>query len=338
MQTKLTQESVVYKPFLYPWADELTRIHDGFFWTETEISLMDDIHHWKDGKITPSEKRLITKILQLFTQSDVAVGSNYHNYLIPKIKNNEVRNMLASFAAREIIHQRGYALLNDSLGLSEEEYSTFLSIPEMYDKMLFMTTSSIESDYGFALALAKNIISEGIALFGSFVVLLNFHRSGKMLGMGKVVEWSIRDELIHVDGVIQLYNAWLKEHPGLDRTKLDQEVRSLFEEGIRLEHRFIDLIFAEGSIEGLTAPELKDYMCFLANERIRRIGQEPLYAIDKNPISWVDWIIYGVDHSNFIESIVTDYEIGGMKGSWEKVFADFPGSLKVRSEDSRESV
>jgi ribonucleoside-diphosphate reductase beta chain len=314
---------------LYPWADTLTQIHDGFFWTEKEVNLVDDIHHWKDGKMLLKEKALVTKILQLFTQSDVAVGSNYHNYLIPRIKNNEVRNMLACFAAREVIHQRGYALLNDSLGLPESEYSTFQSIPQMYDKMLFLTHSNVQTDRGFALALAKNIIGEGIALFGSFAVLLNFHRQGKMLGMGKVVEWSIRDELVHVDGIIQLFNVWMKEHPELDKEEIMAEVESLFRQGVTLEHKFIDLIFADGGIEGLSANETKDYMCFLANERARKIGIPKLYEIEDNPLEWIDWIVYGVDHSNFIESIVTDYEIAGMKGSWNDVYRDFRKSLEV---------
>ena len=101
------EESQTYKPFLYPWAVELTKKHEEIHWVEDEAELSEDVQDWK-MKLSDDEKEFITQILRLFTQSDVQVGSNYHEFLIPKMKNNEVRNMLASFAAREGVHQRAY--------------------------------------------------------------------------------------------------------------------------------------------------------------------------------------------------------------------------------------
>ena len=117
------------------------------------------------------------------------MGENYHELLIPKFKNNEVRNMLSSFAGREAVHQRAYALLNDTLGLPDEEYHRFLEYKEMADTTSYTTTQT-----GLALALAQSVFNEGMSLFSSFVMLLNFQRFGKMKGMGTIVEWSIRDE------------------------------------------------------------------------------------------------------------------------------------------------
>ena len=118
--------------------------------------------------------------------------------------------MLGSFAAREGIHQRAYALLNETLGLSDEEYHAFLEYSEMADKIDYMRKADTATLRGLGLSLAKSVFNEGVALFASFVMLLNFQRFGKMKGMGKVVEWSIRDESIHVEGNSKLFKAFIK--------------------------------------------------------------------------------------------------------------------------------
>jgi len=189
----LLKFSETYKPFYYPWAVEITTRHEKVHWIEDELDLSEDVSDWKSSKVSNAEKDYITNILRLFTQADVAVGQNYYDQLIPKFKNNEVRNMLGSFANREAIHQRAYALLNETLGLPPEEYHAFLEYSEMADKIDFMMDSNTSTHRGLALAMAKSVMNEGIALFASFVMLLNFQRFGKMKGMGKVVEWSIRD-------------------------------------------------------------------------------------------------------------------------------------------------
>ena len=113
----LLEFSQTYKPFQYPWAVELSKKHEEVHWIEDEAELSEDVQDWKT-KLSVNEKDFITQVLRLFTQSDVQVGENYHELLIPKFRNNEVRNMLSSFAGREAVHQRAYALLNDTLGLT----------------------------------------------------------------------------------------------------------------------------------------------------------------------------------------------------------------------------
>ena len=92
----LLKFSETYKPFYYPWAVEITTRHEKVHWIEDELDLAEDVADWKGGKVTEAEKDYITNILRLFTQADVAVGQNYYDQLIPKFKNNEVRNMLGS--------------------------------------------------------------------------------------------------------------------------------------------------------------------------------------------------------------------------------------------------
>ena len=170
------QESVTYKPFRYPWAVEFAVNSEKAHWGEWEAKLQDDVTQWQGNKLSAHEKNHITQILRLFTQSDVQVGTNYLEYYIPKFKNNEIRAMLTSFANREFVHQRSYALLNDTLGLPESEYSVFLDYKEMKDKIDFMADVDMGSHTGMAKAIARSVMNEGMSLFSAFAMLLNYQR------------------------------------------------------------------------------------------------------------------------------------------------------------------
>lgn len=186
------KENIVYKPFAYPFAVDINKRHESAHWVEDEIPMGDDVSDWKNGKLSLNEKDFITNVLKLFTTTDVLVGQYYLDYLIPVVKNNEIRCMLTSFAAREGVHQRAYALLNDTLGLPESEYHAFLDITTLREKSEYAMESEIGTVTDLALSLAKGVFNEGVSLFSSFVMLLNFQRFGKMKAMTKVVEWSIR--------------------------------------------------------------------------------------------------------------------------------------------------
>lgn len=307
----ITQASVTYKPFRYSWAVELTKRHEKAHWLEEEIDLSEDINDWKSGRITDSEKEFITHILRLFTQSDVAVGANYYKHFIPKIENNEVRNMLGSFASREGTHQRSYALLNDTLGLPDSEFHAFLKYTELTDKMDFMYGIKTDTISNLALGVAKSVLNEGVSLFASFAMLLNFQRFGKMKGMSKVVEWSIRDETMHVEGLSKVYEEIVREHPYIvDQDFLDT-INTMATTVVTLEDNFVDMAYKLGSCEGMDADELKQYVRVITNKRLDGIGFKPLWTIDINPLPWLVWIVNGVDHTNFFENRVTEYEVGG---------------------------
>ena len=179
----LLESSVVFKPFKYPWAMDFAVKSEKAHWGEWECKLQDDVAQWQSGKLSNQEKNHITQILRLFTQSDVAVGTNYLEYYIQKLKNNEIRAMLTSFANREFVHQRSYALLNDTLGLPEEEYSAFLEYTQMKDKIDFMTDIDVHSISGLGKSIARSVMNEGMSLFSAFAMLLNYQRFGKMKGM-----------------------------------------------------------------------------------------------------------------------------------------------------------
>jgi len=313
----LLEFSTTYKPFKYPWAVELSKKHEEVHWIEDEAELSEDVQDWKT-KLTESEKEFITHILRLFTQSDVQVGENYHELLIPKFKNNEVRNMLSSFAGREAVHQRAYALLNDTLGLPDEEYHKFLEFKEMADKVDFMKEGDSNTHTGLALALAQSVFNEGMSLFSSFVMLLNFQRFGKMKGMGTIVEWSIRDESLHVQGNAKLFREFCDEHPRIVNDELKSKIYQMAKDAVKLEDAFIKLAFSGlDEVQGLTKQEVKDYIRHIADRRLLQLGMKPTFKVKDNPLPWLDWVLNGASHDNFFEKRVTEYSVTSMEGDWD---------------------
>ena len=318
----LLEFSKVYKPFQYPWAVEITQRHEKAHWIEDEVDLGEDVTDWKSGKMAGSDKEFVTQILRLFTQSDVAVGKNYYDLFVPNFKNNEVRNMLGSFAAREGVHQRAYALLNDTLGLPDDVYLAFMEYKEMADKIDFMTEADTSTKSGLGLALAKSVFNEGVALFASFVMLLNFQRFGKMKGMGKVVEWSIRDESIHVEGNAFLFRTYCAEHPRIVKHEFKQQIYEMARQAVRLEDKFVDLAYAMGEVNGLTAEEVKSYIRYITDRRLLQLGLKPNFKVKDNPLPWLEWVLNGADHTNFFENRVTEYEVAGLTGTWEDAYGE----------------
>ncbi len=318
----LMEFSDTYKPFHYPWAVDITTRHESMHWIEDELDLSEDVSDWKGNKVTKVEKEYITNILRLFTQSDVAVGQNYYDIFIPKFKNNEVRNMLGSFAAREGIHQRAYALLNETLGLPDSEYHAFLEYKEMTDKVDFMMDSDSSTLHGTGIALAKMVFNEGISLFASFVMLLNFQRFGKMKGMGKVVEWSIRDESMHVEGNSKLFKAFCAEHSRIVDNDFKAEIYKMAKTAVKLEDKFIDLAYEVGGIEGLKAEEVKEYIRYITDRRLLQLGLKPNFKVKDNPLPWLEWVLNGADHTNFFENRVTEYEVAGLTGTWVEAYEE----------------
>jgi len=312
----MLEASLSYKPFKYPWAVEYATQHERIHWIEDELELQTDVSHWKSGKLTQAEKNHITQILRLFTQTDVAVGTNYLEYYIPKFKNNEIRAMLTSFASREFIHQRSYALLNDTLGLPEEEFTVFADVPAMQQKLDFMGDIDVHSVAGTAMAIARSVMNEGMSLFSAFAMLLNYQRFGKMPGMCTVVEWSVRDESQHAEGMAKLFRAFCDEHPRIVNDDFKKDIYQMFRMAVKLEDKVIDLAYEMGDLEGLSATDVKQYIRYLADRRLLQLGLKPNWKVKENPLPWMEELLGGSSLSNFFEKRVTDYNAHGLEGSW----------------------
>ena len=224
--------------------------------------------------------------------------------------------MLTSFANREFVHQRSYALLNDTLGLPEEEFTAFTAVDEMKDKLEFMANIDTTSYSGLAQAVARSAINEGMSLFSAFVMLINYSRFGKMRGMSEIVQWSIRDESMHCEGMTKLFREFCNEHPRIVNDEFKQQIYGMVREAVSLEDAVIDIAYKNNEIEGLTKEEVKQYIRFIADRRLIQLGLKGNYGIKENPLPWLEPLIATTSHDNFFETVVTEYNANGMDGDW----------------------
>ena len=309
-------ESIVYKPFKFPKAVELACEHEKMHWIEDEIHMDADVQQWKSkDKLTDYEKKFITNILRLFTQMDVQVAGNYCDQFIPRFKNTEIRNLLTSIAAREAIHQRSYSLLNETLGFTDSFYNEFLEYKELTDKIEYMAECNSKTLYGLALCLARSVFFEGVSLFSSFAMLLFLQKSGKMINMNKVVEFSIRDESLHVKAVAYLFDVILKEYPFIANERFFDKIRKTAKDVHDLECKFVDMAYSFGNLDGLAPEDVKKYIKYITNMRLKQINLEPMFDVHENPLPYLSWIINGSDFTNFFEGVVSQYEVSGLSGN-----------------------
>ena len=123
--------------------------------------------------------------------------------------------MMGSFANMESIHQHAYSLLLDTVGMPELEYKAFDEYEEMAKKHDYINNFKVRASNKKSIAKALAVYSaftEGLQLFSSFIILLNFSRFGKMKGMGQIVTFSIKDESLHVEAMTKLFREFVHEN------------------------------------------------------------------------------------------------------------------------------
>jgi len=310
----------IYKPFHYPWAYDAWLMQQRLHWLPEEVPLADDVKDWRH-KLTDSERNLLTQIFRFFTQADVEVNNCYMRHYGGVFKPTEVQMMLAAFSNIETVHISAYSHLLDTLGMPEVEYSAFLKFKEMKDKYDFMQQWGVETREDIAKTLAVfGAFTEGLQLFASFAMLLNFPRFNKMKGMGQIVTWSVRDESLHTNSIIRLFQTFRQENKDIWTEELQRDLYVACSTIVDHEDAFIDLAFELGGVEGLEAKDVKRYIRYIADRRLMQLGLQPIFHEESNPLPWLDEILNGVEHTNFFENRATEYSKAATKGSWDEAF------------------
>ena len=266
-----------------------------------------------------SERAFLTKILRFFTQGDIDVSGAYVNHYLPRFGQPEIRMMLSSLAAREAVHIAAYSHLIETLGLPESIYNEFLQYEAMAAKHDFFNEVAGDSRDLAAQIAAFSAFTEGMQLFSSFVMLLNFTRNGTMKGMGQIIAWSIADETLHTESMTRLFREYIVENPALWNAALRAKIYGISETMVELEDRFIDLAFGVFEMRRLTRDEVRSYIRYIADRRLIGLGMKGIFGVKKNPLPWVDAML-GVSHTNFFENRVVDYAKGSLSGDWGDVW------------------
>jgi ribonucleoside-diphosphate reductase beta chain len=320
--SNLLSERSYFKPFNYPWAYDAWLKHEQSHWLHTEVPMIEDVNDWKK-RLTDGEKHFLTNIFRFFTQGDIDVAGGYVKNYLPYFPQPEIRMMLMGFAAREALHVAAYSHLIETLGMPESTYQEFLEYDSMRAKHDYFTDLS-NSD-GTPESIATNIaafsaFTEGMQLFSSFIMLLNFPRHGKMKGMGQIVTWSIVDETQHAESMIKLFRAYVEENRDIWNDDLKSSIYTIAERMVELEDKFIELSFSMGEMQDLTEADVKKYIRYICDRRLISLGMKGIFKVKKNPLPWVEEMINAPTHTNFFENRATDYAKGALSGSWENVW------------------
>jgi ribonucleoside-diphosphate reductase beta chain len=314
---KLTDARDFYKPFNYPWAFDAFVSSEQMHWLWTEVPMLEDTKDWRN-RLSKDEQEFLTKIFRFFTQGDIDVSGAYVNNYLPVFPQPEIRMMLSSFAAREAIHVAAYSHLIETLGMPESTYNEFLEYAEMAEKHDYFKDLQGDEDLPAQIA-GFSAFTEGMQLFSSFIMLLNFTRHGKMRGMGQIIAWSIADETLHTESMIKLFRTYVQENRSVWNDELKAKIYSIAEKMVDLEDQFIDLAFGVSEMENLTKDEVKQYIRYICDRRLIALGMKGIFKVKQNPLEWVDGML-GVTHTNFFENKSVDYAKGALTGDWGEIW------------------
>lgn len=311
-----------YAPFEYDQAYNYWELQQQSHWLHTEISMASDINDWKLN-LSEAEKNVIGNILKGFTQAEVFIAEYWSSMVSKWFKKPEIQMMGAAFASMESVHAVSYAYLNQSLGL--EDFSAFLHEPTAKAKIdrLISTKGKSKTEIARSLAIFS-AFNEGVNLFSSFAILLNFSRFNKMKGLGQIISFSIKDESLHSEAGCWLFRTFISEYPEIWTDELKKEIYDAARLTVELEDAFIDKVFELGDVEGLKASDMKAFIRHRCNTKLQDIGLKSNWKnIDKEALKrmeWFDILSAGVSQQDFFAGRVTDYSKGTI--NFSKIWDD----------------
>lgn len=274
---KLLEPRTSYKPFEYPEAYEMWEKQERSYWLWTEAPMDSDVQDW-NRNFSDKEKSIVGGILKGFAQTECMVN-NYWLIASQWFPKPEIAMLCSIFAENEGRHAKSYNLINEKLGL--EEYDAFLEEPAVAERLSNLMTVKHNTPQEMAVSLAVFSFCEGVSLFSAFATLLHFKNVGKLKGTCKLIEWSTKDESAHAYAGSWLFNQLLKEYPEIDTEQTKEAVYEGIRHIMQLEEDYIDYIFRDGDIPGLSQDDLKAYVRMRANTKLADIGYDPIFDYDK---------------------------------------------------------
>ena len=307
-------------PLKYDWAWEHYLNGCANHWMPTEVAMAKDIELWKSDGLSADERLVIMRNLGFFSTAESLVGNNIVLAIFKHVTNPEVRQYLLRQGFEEAIHTHTFHYIVESLSLNQGEifnmYNEINTIHAKDDFEMRLTEDIMKPDFTTettegAQKFLENligyyIIMEGIFFYSGFVMILSFHRQNKMTGIGEQFQYILRDETIHLNFGIDLINGIKEENPHLWTDAFQERIINLVKEAVELEYKYAEDCLPKG-ILGLTAPMFRDYVQYIADRRLERIGLKPIYK-SKNPFPWMSETIDLGKEKNFFETRVTEYQ------------------------------
>lgn len=309
----LLNSRVTYSPFEYQKAYDYWEKQQQAHWLHWEVAMNGDVNDWKLN-LTEQEKAVIGHILKGFTQTEIFIEDYWGNKVANWFKKPEIQMMANAFASMESIHAVAYAYLNQTLGL--EDFEAFMHEEATKAKIdrLINTKGKGKEDIARSLAIFS-AFNEGVNLFSSFAILLNFSRFNKLKGVGQIIAFSVRDESLHSEAGCWLFRQMVEEYPDIWTDDFKKEIYDAARLTVQLEDDYIDKAFSLGDIEGLTAKDLKQYIRYRCNAKLQDLGLKSNWrGVDGDSVkritSWFEPMTSGTEHADFFASRVSTYSKG----------------------------
>ncbi len=310
-------------PLKYKWAWEHYLNGCANNWLPTEVPMGKDIELWKSDKLSADERLLIKRNLGFFSTAESLVGNNIVLAIFKHLTNAECRQYLLRQAFEEAVHTHTFHYITESLNLDQSEvFNMYNEVNTIRNKDDFemkltadimkpgFTTETPEGAQKFLEnMIGYYIIMEGIFFYSGFVMILSMMRQNKMSGIGEQFQYILRDETIHLNFGIDLINSIKEENPGLWTPEFQQHIVELIDEAVKLEIAYASDCLPRG-ILGLSAEMFTDYVGYIADRRLERIGLKAQYG-SKNPFPWMSETIDLGKEKNFFETRVTEYQTAG---------------------------
>ncbi|TSD06352.1 MAG: ribonucleoside-diphosphate reductase beta chain [Parcubacteria group bacterium Greene0714_7] len=311
-------------PMKHKFAWEYYNAANSNHWLPTEISMQLDIEQWKSPTaLSQDERHAFETILGFFTTADSIAANNIVIGFYKHVTSPEIRMYLLRQAYEEAIHTHAYQYIVESLGMDESKiFNMYREVDALYNKEAFILsfnegvfdpafkTGTFEADQKFLENWAVfSLILEGIFFYSSFAVMFGFQRQHKLTGSAEQIQYIMRDESMHLNFGLEIINAIREENPELWTQKFQDRIIELVHQAVKLEYEYARDVFPTG-IFGLNADGFKEYIQFIADRRLERVGL-PAQFHSQNPFPWMSEAIDLAKKKNFFETRVTEYKTGG---------------------------
>lgn len=309
-------------PHKNKWAWDLYKKGKNNNWNPEEVPMVKDVQNWRNSKaISDDEKLLIKRCLGFFAGTESLVGNNLFT-LFKYVTDAECRQYMSRQMYEECLHNDTIVYICDSLDLDiNEVYEAYETIPSIKAKDDFLmsitrvlATNPVDSQTPEGIreiikaAFIFWVVCEGTFFYSGFAMLLAL--SEKIPGIAEQIQYTLRDESLHIEFGINLLNKIREQHPDVWDDELDKELVGYLLSAVELEIQYAKDVLPNG-ILGLNADMFVDYMQFVANRRLASLKMEHRYANNVNPFPWLSETIDLTKQKNFFETKVTDYQNAG---------------------------
>ena len=279
------------------------------FWRAEEIDTSKDLAHW--NLLNKDEQYYIKMILAFFASSDGIVLENLGLRFMNEVQLSEARAFYGFQIAMENIHSETYSLLIDSYIKDNDEkdklFHSLDNFPCIEKKGKWAMKWIHDKKSSFATRLIAFACVEGIFFSGAFCSIYWLKKRGLMPGLTFSNELISRDEALHTEFAVYLYNK-------LEKKLNKKRIREIIEEAVGIEKEFI-IDALPCRLIGMNSDLMTQYIEFVADRLMVQLGCEEIYKTN-NPFDFME-LISLEQKTNFFESRVSEYSLAEKSGKDE---------------------